>query len=271
MGCSFQFMAQQNTMASLIGGKTVNTWAGIPINPEAASRKQAARKQDGDVDVLFLNALGVRWIIIDECSTISLQLLAQLDAALRRACLRHPYARVGTRHRPFGGINIIFAGDLWQLPPVRANAIFSHPYTKGYGYGEKHILEMFWQRREDSIQDSFELTENKRTTDPWLQAVLSANRQGKETWEMYCFQHGLPTRNPGSYCPIKDTVTCNDCASLQAAWRDPTSVANQVRWAIRVQTECQTCKKERARRCVVISQSADNQRRVEQSPFTDAP
>ena len=271
-GLQFQFMAQQNTMAALIGGKTVNTWGAIPINPDAASRKQTARKQDGDVDDLFLNALGIRWLIIDECSTISPQLLAQLNAALRRACLRHPYARDGTRHRPFGGINIIFAGDLWQLPPVRANAIFSNPYTRGtYSYGEKHILEMFWQHQEDSIQTSFELTESKRTTDKWLQAVLAADRRGAETWEMYCFQHGLPTRNPGSYCPFEDKVTCKNCEALQAEWRDPKSVANQVRWAIRVQTECQTCKKERARRCIVISQSVDNQRRVQETPFTEAP
>ena len=86
-----------------------------------------------------------------------------------------------------------------------------------------------------------------------------------------CFQHGLPTRNPGSYCPFEDRVTCKNCEALQAEWRDPKSVANQVRWAIPVQTECQTCKKERARRCIVISQSVDNQRLVQETPFTEAP
>ena len=96
-GVQFQFLAQQNTMASLIGGKTVNTWAVIPINPEAAARKQQSRSQDGDVDELFTNALGIRWLIIDECSTISVSLLAQLDAALRRACQRHPHAQVAVR------------------------------------------------------------------------------------------------------------------------------------------------------------------------------
>jgi hypothetical protein len=106
-------MAQQNTMASLIGGKTVNTWGVIPIFPEAADRKRQATSKDGDVEDLFLNALGIRWIIIDECSTFSPQLLAQIENALRRACQRHPYARGDGRQRPFGGINIIFAGDLW--------------------------------------------------------------------------------------------------------------------------------------------------------------
>ena len=152
-----------------------------------------------------------------------------MNAALRRACLRHPYANAGTRRRPFAGINIIFAGDLWQLIPVRANAIFSHPYAEGvYGYGEKHILDMFWQRREDSNQKSFELTGDKRTTDPWLQAVLGADRLGAETWEMYCFLACRPVIL-ATIAPIKDTVTCRNCDAIQKEWRDPRCVASQVR------------------------------------------
>ena len=100
-GVQFQFLAQQNTMAALIGGKTVNSWGVIPINPEAASRQRQGKNKDGDVDELFTNALGIRFLIIDECSTISPTLLAQLDASLRRACMRHPHSRrLGAHRRP---------------------------------------------------------------------------------------------------------------------------------------------------------------------------
>ena len=88
---------------------------------------------------------------------------------------------------------------------------------------------------------------------------------------MYCFQHGLPTINPGSYDPVADRVTCGNCIQLQEDWRDPASDANKVRWAIRVQTECDVCKTERARRCIVMSQSARNQERFKRSPFVEAP
>ena len=43
-------------------GEGDKQWAVIPINPEAAARKQQARSQDGDVDELFVNALGIRWL-----------------------------------------------------------------------------------------------------------------------------------------------------------------------------------------------------------------
>ena len=136
------------------------------------------------MDGLFLNALGIRWIIIDECSTISPQLLSQLESALRRACQRHPYTRGDGRQRPFGGINIISAGDLWQLGPVRASALFSNPNRKGFSPGEQRIFKMFWQRSEDTIQKTSEITESKRTTDRWMKASLKADRQGCETWEL---------------------------------------------------------------------------------------
>jgi hypothetical protein len=273
-GVQFQFLAQQNTMAALIGGKTVNSWGVIPINPEAASRQRQGKNKDGDVDELFTNALGIRFLIIDECSTISPTLLAQLDASLRRACMRHPHSRrLGAHRRPFGGINIIFAGDLWQLPPVRAVAMFANPYRSGYSIPEQKIFRMFWTRDEDSIQETFKLTESKRTSDKWLLAVLEADRVGVESWEMYCFTHGLPTKNPGSWNPSTDTVDCSSvvCKGLKVRWEQETLGAPRVPWADRSLLECLECKQERRRRFNVISLCQENRERLNVAPFTAAP
>ena len=239
-GVQFQFLAQQNTMASLIGGKTVNTWGVIPINPEAAERRRLSAKE---------------------------------DAFLRRACQRHPHARANGRRRPFGGINIVFAGDLWQLPPVRASALFSNPYRKGFSVGEQKIFKMFWQQKDDSILKTFELTQSKRTKDEWLKAVLRADRLGAETWEMYCFIHGLPTRNPGSWNPSTDQVDCGNarCQTLAAEWETLYLGSAKVAWEVRVSLECATCQKERKRRCCVISTDEQNQARFREKPFTEAP
>ena len=127
-GVQFQFLASQNTMAALIGGATLHSWGSIPVNATDAGNKVQSKGADGDVDELFLNALGMRWLVVDEVSTASLVILGLLESYLRRACTRHPYARRRDGvQRPFGGINIVFAGDFWQLPPVRAHAIFPTP------------------------------------------------------------------------------------------------------------------------------------------------
>ena len=162
-GIHFQFLATQNSMAELIGGTTVHTWGAIPANKAAASAKHANKEVDWDQ--LFENCLSMRWLVIDECSTLSPGLLAMLDSFLRtKACQRHPYAyRKRSKRmdpRPFGGLNIIFAGDLWQLPPVKEIALFAYPLRKAdgsrYEAGEQRILAMFWDWQKKSNKDGIQ-------------------------------------------------------------------------------------------------------------------
>ena len=253
-GVQFQFLAAQNTMAALIGGNTVHSWGTIPVNAAAASQKSGG-KDGGDVDEHFLNALGIRWLALDETSCVAAELLGFLDVYLRRACARHPYAKRndGSRKRPFGGINMIFAGDLWQLPPVRATAIFSNPCVQGYSLEVQRIFKMFWQEGEDAIQRTFQLTQSMRTGDPWLIAVLDADRNGEESWEMYCFTHGLPTRNCGSWMPQSEGPSCGQakCAKLaEEIW----PAMQKLSWRKRQSEECEVCTQERRRRhCIVVS------------------
>lgn len=48
-------------------------------------------------------------LIIDEVSMLRADLLDAIDGTLR-------YVR--RNNNPFGGIQILFIGDMWQLPPV---------------------------------------------------------------------------------------------------------------------------------------------------------
>ena len=81
------------------------------------------------------------------------------------------------------------AGDVWQLHPVRAVALFANPFKSGYSLAEQQIFKMFWDNSGDGIQEMFELTKSMRTPDPLLKAVLNADRYGTESWKMYCFTH----------------------------------------------------------------------------------
>ena len=61
----------------------------------------------------------VKVIIIDEISMISAQLLIKIDCRLKQI--------TGNFQTNFGGLDIIFIGDLRQLPPVRATPIYKQP------------------------------------------------------------------------------------------------------------------------------------------------
>ena len=281
-GVQFQFLATQNSMAELIGGGTVHTWGVIPANKTQASSKYG--NKDVDWDQLFENCLSMRWVIIDEVSTLSPGLLAMLESFMRdKACIRHPYAFRDPRHRrhpfPFGGINMVFSGDLWQLPPVKDSAIFYNPSQRKdgdrYEAGEQRMFSMFWDCKDpkklDVITKLHELVECKRTKDPWLHAVLTADRLGNESWEMYCFIHGLPTKNPGSWNPESNLPTCGNelCRMLPVRW-DLFRSRYQMQWTERRAMECQVCTEERKRRCCIISQ-CDNAARYKTGVFTMAP
>jgi hypothetical protein len=63
---------------------------------------------------------GVHYLFIDEVSMIGCRLLLKISQALNDA---------KQNESPFGGINIIFAGDFTQLPPVGETKLFSHINT----------------------------------------------------------------------------------------------------------------------------------------------
>ena len=279
-GVQFQFLASQNTMAALIGGQTIHSWGGIPINATQANEKVGTKGADGDIDELFQKALGIRWIVNDEVSTVSPSLLGLLDSYLRRACLRHPYAHRGKQQRPFGGINVVFAGDFWQLPPVKQISIYTNPFTAETTTEEQRALKMFWVPEDsDGIQKTFVLTAPMRTTDKWLRAVLDVKRDGdgRESWEIYCFIHGLPTRNVGTWLPEENEPWCKNptCATLRdGQWAEifPRGRGNIDNWKFRANMECDVCKAERRRRCCVLrAGDAEHERRLQSPPFDVAP
>ena len=116
---------------------------------------------------------------------------------------------------------------------------------------------MFWKCREkgnkDGVQKLFELTQAERSKDPWHLAVLDEDRNGAETWETYCFVHGLPTCNPGSWLPGTTVPQCGDklCATLRVRW-ELLWRRNAMTWSEMQAMECATCHAERQRRLPIL-------------------
>ena len=106
----------------------------------------------------------VEVLLLDEVSLLSQQLLCEMDHALQFA-----------KEQPeewFGGINVIFAGDLYQYPPVCGSALYTH--ISHYA-GEREIAKRLGQLAWKTIDTVVSLTEQERMkTD--LEYAAAVNR-----------------------------------------------------------------------------------------------
>ena len=119
---------------------------------------------------------------------------------------------------------------------------------------------MFWNMDEtmspipSNPRFLFQLEEQVRSTDRWLNYVLHKARLGIEDWEIYCFTHGLPTRHVGSWLPDATLPLCGrqECQRLQEETWPRRLHDLQGKWPSMVEMECTTCANERRRRAQVL-------------------
>ena len=97
-------LAPTGVAALHAGGQTIHSFFKFPIGITPPALDSIMRGVNGRV------YSGLRRIIIDEASMLRADLLDCIDQFLRRY---GPFSGV-----PFGGAQMIFFGDLYQLPPV---------------------------------------------------------------------------------------------------------------------------------------------------------
>ena len=113
----------------------------------------------------------VLYLIIDEVSMMGASLLALLNARLNE--LKSIEARDGT---VYGGINVIFCGDFYQLPPVSAGVV----YDSKANFGDHNLGPHLWK---DYVTFT-ELTEVIRSKgDAAFTALCHRVRTGAQTEE----------------------------------------------------------------------------------------
>lgn len=105
--------ASTGIAATHIGGMTVHSFCGIgvkneltPYDLEELSQRESLVKRAKRAEVL----------IIEEVSMLDARVIDMIDRAMR--VLRKD-------RRPFGGVQVIFVGDFYQLPPVGRESIFA--------------------------------------------------------------------------------------------------------------------------------------------------
>lgn len=116
----------------------------------------------------------VRTLLIDEISMVRADVLDAVDVFLKRS--RKSQA-------PFGGVRMIFFGDLHQLPPVITNdeiEAFSQNYKSPWFFSAQvfQALDLFM---EGFKQEKIELTKIYRQSDPDFIEKLNAVRDGLVT------------------------------------------------------------------------------------------
>jgi ATP-dependent exoDNAse (exonuclease V), alpha subunit - helicase superfamily I member len=104
----FLILGPTGTSAALLGGSTYHSTLGLFLtnitnNPNILQIKA--------------NLDGVDYIFIDEISMVSCRQLYAISARLSQV--------FGVCDEPFGGINMLFAGDFAQLPPVGGSPLYS--------------------------------------------------------------------------------------------------------------------------------------------------
>lgn len=148
--------ASTGIAATHIGGTTIHSWSGLGIR-ERLTEHDKAWLQTNATLVKRYNSTDV--LIIDEVSMLH---GARLDM-VNQAC-----KILRTNDAPFGGLQIILTGDLFQLPPVNREG------------GDDDFAHTSAAWRELDPQICY-LTEQHRQTDDDLITILTAMRQNTLT------------------------------------------------------------------------------------------
>jgi len=156
-------LAPTGVAAVNVGGQTIHSFFGFrpDITPDQVSRLVLP----GDRESVYRQ---VELIIIDEVSMVRADLLDCVDRFLR---LNGP-----RRNRPFGGVQMAFFGDLYQLPPVATGPerkALAELYETPYFYSARAL--------QDVELELVELEKVYRQTDPLFLEVLGAIRNGTVT------------------------------------------------------------------------------------------
>lgn len=161
-GIRYAVTASTGIASTHIQGVTIHSWSGIGIKEklhiyelEALEEKSTLYKRWNETHVL----------IIDEVSMLSSTFLNTLDAVAKH---------MRRSDKPFGGIQVVFTGDFFQLPPV----------VKG-GSGAESVFAFSSSSWKEAKPVICYLEKQYRQTDDMLQDILDALRKGELADEHY--------------------------------------------------------------------------------------
>ena len=165
--------ASTGIAATHLGGYTIHSWSGIGVRPQLT--RYDLDHIAGNRRVYQRVSLA-RVLVIDEISMLSDRTFEMAEAVCRE---------IRRDSRPFGGLQVVFVGDFFQLPPVSSdrhsresgNPESSELFTRP-GYSRKAefaFASPVWQKANPLV---CYLSEQHRQEDPAFLEFLSAVRRG---------------------------------------------------------------------------------------------
>jgi len=160
IGKRIQVCAMTGCASILLGcnAKTIHSWSGIKLAKghidqivSQVMRNKCAKK----------NWKTVKILIIDEVSMMSRKIFDTLDTVARV---------VRNNPNPFGGLQVVFCGDFYQLPPVPTA---NEPETGDFCFESNRWISIF------NLENHIELKTIFRQTDTKYIEILSQIRTGE--------------------------------------------------------------------------------------------
>lgn len=183
-------LAPTGVAAINVKGQTIHSFFGFKPSVTLHSIKQSSRFNPD----LYRN---LDAIIIDEVSMVRADLLDCVEKFLR--------LHGKNKRKPFGGIKMIFIGDLYQLPPVvtsQEREIFSDHYKSPYFFSatcfesikdmELIELEKIYRQQDPAFINLLNSIRNKTTTDDDIEYLNDRLIPGFSPKDEDCFVYLTP-------------------------------------------------------------------------------
>lgn len=181
--------ASTGKAAALISGRTIHSFLGIGLAKQSAHELYDRLVSTRRLKAKYLELKNLKTLIIDEISMINNILLDKISDYLEL---------IKGNTKPFGGVQMIFVGDLLQLSPVEG----------------KYFIEATSYTASSPI--IIQLTKCFRQNDPTFQQILSEARIGQlsdKSFEILLQQHDIDHHQ---YPDMKPTRICSTNREVDA-------------------------------------------------------
>lgn len=163
-GIRYAVTASTGIASTHINGTTIHAWSGIGIKQKLHSYELDALEEKQN---LYKRWNETQVLIIDEISMLHASFVDMLDKVAKH---------MRRNDKPFGGIQVVFTGDFFQLPPITRH---------GDEYESTDVFAFMSKAWREAKPVVCYLTEQFRQDDDKLTSILHAIRNGEVEEEHY--------------------------------------------------------------------------------------